>query len=301
MKTSLMNGVGLVALIATLGFAPKTSQENLKNDLPVELCKGFLPENSMQIPVGMKMAGGITEQEFNGVLDRLERIFKPDIEREGDTLKINRLWSSGTVNASAQRQGKTVILNMYGGLARHAATTVEGFALVACHEMGHHRGGAPKLGGFGGAWATNEGGADYYATLKCLRQFFAEDDNAAILKNQQIDPIADSGCTYQYPDVRDQMICLRSSVGGQSVANLFHDLRKETTLPTFGTPDRNQVPRMVDEHPDTQCRLDTYFAGMVCLAKEGDKLSNTDYKAGSCYAPRDTIGLRPRCWFYSAN
>ena len=61
--------------------------------------------------------------------------------------------------------------------------TVDGMALVACHEMGHHMGGAPKIDGwYGSSWATNEGGADYYGTLKCARRFFAGDDNASIVK-----------------------------------------------------------------------------------------------------------------------
>lgn len=291
-KTTLRRGLAIVALTATLGFTHKTAQDHQT------LCSGFVPENNLNIPEGLFTVGGITEQQFNQVLDRIERIYKDDVQRMGDTLKINRLWKDGTVNASAQRSGKTQVLNMYGGLARHPTTTIEGFALVACHEFGHHNGGAPKMGGFMGAWATNEGGADYFATLKCLRRFFAEDDNAAILKDLDLDPVATSACEAQFPDVQDQLICIRSSLAGQSVANLFQALRKETTAPNFGTPDRREVPRMNDQHPDTQCRLDTYFAGMVCVAKETEGLSNTDYKAGSCYAPRDPAGNRPRCWFF---
>ncbi|KHD87977.1 MAG: hypothetical protein OM95_11755 [Bdellovibrio sp. ArHS] len=252
----------------------------------------------MKIPVGLFTTGGITEKQFNDVLDRLERIYKADVERMGDTLKVNRLWKDATVNASAQRSGKTQVLNMYGGLARHQATNVEGFALVACHEFGHHNGGAPKISGWMGSWATNEGGADYFATLKCLRRFFAEDDNAAILKDLDLDPYAVAGCEAQFSDEKDRLICLRTSLAGQSVANLFQSLRKETTAPNFGTPDRREVSRTNDQHPETQCRLDTYFQGMLCVAKESETVSNTDYKQGSCYAPRDTAGIRPRCWFF---
>ena len=288
----LRRGVAAVALFATLGFGYQAMST------PTTLCKGFLPENNLYIPVGIYSVGGITEKQFNEVMDRIQRIYGPDVQRDGDTLKINRLWSDGTVNASAQRSGNTQILNMYGGLARHEATTVEGFALVVCHEFGHHNGGAPKTSGFGGGWATNEGGADYYASLKCLRRFFAEDDNAAILKGLDLDPVAATGCEAQFSDEKEQLICKRTALAGQSVANLFQALRKETTAPNFGTPDKRQVSRTNDQHPETQCRLDTYFAGMVCVAKENEKVSNTDYKAGSCYAPRDAYGVRPRCWFY---
>ncbi|MNK01227.1 hypothetical protein D3C87_190220 [compost metagenome] len=290
--TTLKRVAAGIALIATLGFTHKTATDFST------LCAGFLPENNMKIPVGLFTVGGITEQQFNDVLNRLERLYKADIEREGDTLKINRLWTDSTVNASAQRMGNTVVLNMYGGLARHAATNIEGFALVACHELGHHRGGAPKIGSwYGNAWATNEGGSDYYATLKCLRRFFAEDDNAAILQGLDLDPTAETACVAQFPDERDKLICLRTSLAGQSIANLFQDLRKETTPPTFGTPDKTEVRRTNDNHPGTQCRLDTYFAGMVCQVKETDNVSNTDYRAGSCYTGRDVNGVRPRCWF----
>lgn len=291
-KTILSRGLAAVALLATLGFTNKTATD------AKTLCSGFVPENNMYIPEGVMTLGGITEAQFNQVLDRIERLYKADVERMGDRLKINRLWSNGTVNASAQRQGNVQVLNMYGGLARHQATNIEGFALVVCHEYGHHNGGAPKISGFGGAWATNEGGADYYATLKCLRRFFAEDDNAAILKDLDLDPVAVAGCEALFSDEKERLICLRTSLAGQSVANLFQDLRKETTMPNFGTPDKNVVNRMYDQHPETQCRLDTYFAGMLCVAKESDSVSNSDYKAGSCYAPRDVAGVRPRCWFF---
>ncbi|WP_291516231.1 hypothetical protein [Bdellovibrio sp. ArHS] len=290
-KSTLTRVTAAVALIATLGFTHKTTDTT-------SVCHGFVPENDMKIPVGLFTTGGITEKQFNDVLDRLERIYKADVERMGDTLKVNRLWKDATVNASAQRSGKTQVLNMYGGLARHQATNVEGFALVACHEFGHHNGGAPKISGWMGSWATNEGGADYFATLKCLRRFFAEDDNAAILKDLDLDPYAVAGCEAQFSDEKDRLICLRTSLAGQSVANLFQSLRKETTAPNFGTPDRREVSRTNDQHPETQCRLDTYFQGMLCVAKESETVSNTDYKQGSCYAPRDTAGIRPRCWFF---
>ncbi|WP_253715967.1 hypothetical protein [Bdellovibrio bacteriovorus] len=291
-QKSLKRALTVIALAATVGFAHSTDHSKT-------LCAGFVPENSMNIPAGTWTGGGITEQQFNDVLDRLERLYSADVQKLGDNLQIKRLWNDGTVNASAQRMGRTQVLNMYGGLARHKATNVEGFALVACHEYGHHNGGAPKGGGwFGNSWATNEGGADYYAGLKCLRRFFAEDDNAAILATTQLDPVAEAACTAQFPEENDRLICLRISMAGQSVANLFQDLRKETTAPTFGTPDKREVSRMNDAHPDTQCRLDTYFQGSLCVAKESEAVANEDYKVGSCYAPRDAVGTRPRCWFF---
>lgn len=262
-----------------------------------ELCHGFLPENNLKIPVGDKSAAGISEAEFNGVMDRMEKLYTADLQRMGGKLKINRLWSNATVNASATRNGNTWVLNMYGGLARHRATNVEGMALVACHEMGHHIGGAPKISGWFNSWASNEGASDYFAALKCLRRYFAEDDNKAILANAQIDPTAQAGCMQQFSQEIDQLICMRTSMAGESVANLFKDLSKDPVAPKYNTPDTSRVSTTDDSHPATQCRMDTYFAGMLCPVSINSNLDDNDYRAGSCYAPRDKVGFRPACWF----
>lgn len=266
-----------------------------------EVCSGFLPPNNMKIPVGQFTTGGITKAEFDAVLDRVDRIYAPDIERLGAKLQVRHLWDDPTVNASATQQGKTWIINMYGGLARHAAINVEGMALVACHEIGHHMGGAPKISSWFSTWATNEGGSDYFATSKCLRRFFAEDDNKAIVAQATIDPLVQETCTKQFTTEADQYICMRSSLAGDSVAVLFQALRKETTAPKYGTPDSRKVTRMDDNHPATQCRMDTYFAGLACSASVNEGLSNDDYRTGTCYAPRDTVGNRPQCWFFAGN
>lgn len=281
-----------LALIAGLGFSSQLATAS-------HACKGFLPENNLNIPVGTMNGGGITEEQFNWVLDKLEATFKADVERVGDKLSINRLWSNGTVNASAQRMGKTQVLNMYGGLARHQETNLEGFAIVACHEFGHHNGGAPKMGGwFSPGWATNEGGSDYYATLKCMRRLFADEDNAAALDGIEIDPFAREACETAFTDIVEVNICLRSALGGQSVANLFHALggyRGEK--PSFTTPDPSVVRKTDNSHPASQCRLDTYFQGAICAVAVNNQLSNDDYKEGSCYTGRDSSGTRPLCWF----
>ena len=65
---------------------------------------------------------------------------------EYDHLKIEKKWSSATVTAGTYRdiRNKQWIINLYGGLARHPLITEDAYALVICHEIGHHIGGAPK-------------------------------------------------------------------------------------------------------------------------------------------------------------
>jgi hypothetical protein len=290
--------LGLMVALGLSGFA----SQNVR-----DICSGFVPENTMKIPVGTKhqfrmkdaAQGGLTEAQFNSVIDRLERLYQPVVAKLGGTLHVNRLWTDATVNANAQQQGSNWIVNMYGGLARHPAITIEGFALVICHETGHHLGGAPKINDWwgGSSWATNEGGADYFATLKCLRNFFAEDDNESIVAAAKIDPMAQERCAGQFSVRADQLLCLRSSMAGASVSYLFMDLRKETKQPMLNTPDPAVVTAMDDDHPGTQCRMDTYFAGATCHVDVTNANSDTDYHQGTCAQPQDTYGWRPLCWF----
>ena len=297
MKGLLRHAMLASAALMTLGFGSAHDHT---------LCEGFVEQNTMNIPVGAKHTmsfrsdarGGLTEDQFNAVIDRFERLYTADFAQAGGRMKVNRRWTDGTVNASASQSGSTWNVNMYGGLARHTAITVEGFALVICHEGGHHIGGAPKgRDWFGTSWATNEGGSDYFATLKCLRRFFAEDDNEAIIASSMIDPLARQRCESQHASRTEQLFCMRSSLAGNSVALLFMDLRKETQPPGFGTPDPREVAQMDDNHPGTQCRMDTYFAGALCHVDASIPVSNTDYREGSCHAPVHTVGVRPRCWF----
>ena len=298
MKVSSAIALGLALGLGTLAHA----QENSVGVRTV--CEGFAPANTMQIPVGMKQLnrfgqqGGITEAQFNTVMDRIQLLYGDEVKGLGGTLQINRKWDDPTVNASAQQLGTTWVLNMYGGLARHHDITVDGMALVACHEMGHHMGGAPKIDGwYGSSWATNEGGADYYGTLKCARRFFTGDDNAAIIKTLEIDPLATSKCQEQWSKIEDQNLCIRSSAAAQSVTNLLSELGGDKTLPHFNSPDKSVVTRTNDAHPAAQCRLDTYFAGIGCKTDVTAALSNTDYKQGSCIVEQDSFGFRPTCWF----
>jgi hypothetical protein len=293
-RTSLMMSALLLVVATSVGISSSAHNH--------DLCSGFVPANDMKIPVGFRAyapgaKGGLSEAQFNAVIDRAQRLFSADISKAGGTLKVNRRWTDATVNASAQQFGSTWILNMYGGLARHPEITVEGFALVVCHELGHHMGGAPKIEGWSGDnWATNEGGADYYATLKCLRRFFAEDDNKSIIAKATIDPVAQKVCAQEFANEQDQLLCMRNSMAGDSVAGLFMDLRKEKTRPRIDTPDTRVVKQMDDNHPATQCRMDTYWAGAACRVDATVPNSNTDYREGSCLDYNEP-GARPRCWF----
>lgn len=259
----------------------------------------FLPENKLRIPVGLKGAGGLSEGQFNTVIDKVETIYAPVFSRMGGKMKINRKWTDETVNASAERSGTTWTLNMYGGLARHNTITEEGFSLVLCHEIGHHIGGAPKIANVfqSEKWATNEGQADYWATLKCLRAVFLNDNNRMIAKKLNAPATLNTACAKAHPNKDDEAICIRAGMAGASVAGLFAVL-SNGPAPKFDTPDSKVVTRTNDSHPAYQCRLDTFFQGALCEIAFTEDVSQNEEVKGTCHGSTgQTVGLRPRCWF----
>ena len=276
---------------------------------------GFLPENDLYIPAGMKgINGGITEAQFNSAIDKVEAIYAPIIAGMGGKLSIQRKWTDGTVNAYASQSGKTWTVAMFGGLARHNTITEDGMSLVVCHEIGHHIGGAPKKGGsasggwWGGAsggassWASNEGQADYFATLKCLRKSFLNDNNTAIVAAMEVPKSLTDACKKSTKgDKEDSALCIRTSMAGKSVSDLFSNLGN-LPVTKFETPDSKVVSSTDDNHPKAQCRLDTYFQGSLCDINMNEDVSQKEEVQGTCHPSLGhKIGTRPLCWFKPKN
>lgn len=267
--------------------------------LTKHLCTGFLPENDMKIPISAFQVGGVSQAEYNEVLDKVEAHYTPIFSSKGASLKVNRAWSDDQVNASANQMGRTWVINMYGGLARHPVMTKDGLLMVACHEIGHHIGGAPKVDGwFGPSWATNEGNSDYFASLRCMRDLFPAEENAKWVMDHPVDPVARQKCEEIYSTQDEENLCMRSAMAGMIGGLMFKAMRNESATPAFNTPDTRIVSRMDDDHPDTQCRLDTYYQGALCFHDRTVALSDTNPNTGTCtIANGNKDGLRPLCWF----
>ena len=260
---------------------------------------GFAPENSLRIPVGQKALGGISDVQFNKVMDRVSALFTSAVEATGKKFVIERRWTDENVNAYAHQQTPGVdTIVMFGGLARHIETTEDAMALVACHELGHHLGGAPKKAGVQQMWASNEGQADYWGSMKCLRHYFEQDDNVTIVSKMTIPANVLSNCQLVYKNANEIALCERSAMAGLATAKLLNAIMQGKTPVSFVTPDTSVVAQTNDQHPHAQCRLDTYFQASLCDHGFSELVSSTDANTGVCSLRNgDTVGNRPVCWY----
>lgn len=258
------------------------------------VCKGFLPHT-----IALSSHHGtsdVTEEQFHQVANKIRRLYEADFAVLGEKLVMLATWDYDEINAISYRVGKESWIQIYGGLARDPHMTRDGLALVLCHEIGHYLGGFPIYDD--STRMSFEGEADYFATLKCARRFFADEDNAQAIAGKQIAPVVRANCASQFAQEKDRLICLRSSLAAMAMTSLANEHSDDGGVRIdYATPDESHLNYTERSYPGVQCRLDTFFAGFTCPVKESVARSKDNYQQGSCYVPEHPKGFRPYCWF----
>lgn len=299
--------IGLIGMLATTAIFSATAIA--EQHIHGQNCAhggGFLPPNDLWMQDSLDSTAGLTEVQFNAVIDRAQAFYGPVIQAQGGHLTIQKLWSDATVNANASQAGAEWNVNMYGGLARRAEVTVDGFALVLCHELGHHLGGHF----FTSAWAANEGQSDYFATQSCARELWGEERGQNANSRATVPATPKAKCNDVYQTEGDQDLCYRVMEGSKSISDLLGALG--STPVDWDHPDASVVTRTNSAHPKAQCRLDTYMAGALCTkdfdksvipakalgAQRNSVAGERDSMLYTCTAAGQfTAGNRPLCWF----
>lgn len=269
------------------------------------------PPNKLHLRPSPLEKSNINERKFNEIIAKAEKVYAPIVRAHNAKLKMNKLWKDDTVNASAVQNENLWEVNMYGGLARRPEVTPDGFALVVCHELGHHLGGYVMVSDADMHWASNEGQSDYFATEACAKELWKDELEENATHRATVLPFAKSLCDKNHPGQNQRDLCYRSSNAGLSLASLLASLRNSVP-PKFETPSKEVVERTNDDHPEAQCRLDTYMAGAVCtvpfdrsvipgkaLAQGGASREAENLSGQSSCLARDgwVSAQRPRCWF----
>jgi hypothetical protein len=248
-------------------------------------CDGGMFQN----PPALLVANDLTRAEYEKRLSDFEEFFTPWVEEKlNSELIVFKSWSSNTINAFAERARGKVMINLFGGLARHPVVTRDGIDAVLCHELGHHLGGYPKKSG--NRWSSAEGQSDYYATMKCLRLYWQNENNEI----QGVPELVRTECAQSFSTRNEQALCERMSLAGKSVARLIQVLDHDSLEPRFETPEPERARRMVYTHPFAQCRLDTFYQGSLCSVSPYEDFDDLNPLIGSC---NTGLGARPPCWF----
>lgn len=256
---------------------------------------GVIPYNDIQIPT--ELAKGVSEADFKRITDLLHKIYAPKIE-EKSHLKfvMNADWSDETVNAYATREVDAWTVQIAGGIARAPGMTKDSFALIVCHEIGHHLGGAPRTFLYDG-WPSAEGQADYWASSKCLKNYYQALLEDEVIIKTDLPAKVSKDCTSVYKGYAEMKICIRSMMAAIDFSNFLNELpdnKVATSIERFD--DRIVKGTNTNHYPRPQCRVDTVYSGALCDIDANVATSETDAKIGHCN-DATKLGTRPRCWY----
>ena len=252
----------------------------------------FMEENDLYLEDNHYLSN-MTEDQFDNVVNRIQKYLGPVSENTGMPLKILGHWEDSTVNAYAYVRNGVRYVEIFGGLARRPEVTRDALALVLCHEVGHHLGGFPK---YDGQWAADEGQSDYYSTLACSRLIWGNQKKQNKKAKREIPKYPRKQCNSVWFWNSERDLCYRSMLAGKSLA----DLLSRSGDVDYSTKDDNLVEETQHSHPDAQCRLDTYMAGALCTARWNHTMipeTENDAYSVSCSMDEYVFGWRPRCWF----
>lgn len=225
----------------------------------------FAPDNDMRIPAGVESAGGITEQQFNDIVQATKEALEPLAKANNEELIMEPNWKSAEVNAAMNRIGKTLHIYSWGGLARHPLVKVESYSLVMAHEGSHAF-----------CWKYNNNVVYIDANRKICSEALADyngngDFNLAILKKLKnmgyefsttTTPKIDSSCAEKWErGTEDFDLCIVRLNAGLDLAALLAELTRDA-VPNYETRDSTVVTKTNKSYPSTQCRADQYFDGV---------------------------------------
>lgn len=253
----------------------------------------FMPKNDLHLEDLENDYTRMTEQQFSQIIDSVTSYYSPIVREFGANLVAIKKWRDSTVNAQAYQQGNYWYIEFFGGLARRPEISKDGFALVVCHELGHHIGGFPL---YSRSWAAIEGQSDYFATLACASNIWRDYE-----QNKKYEkPVGDYGkslCDAHYTDMENRALCYRVLTASKTLGRLLNNGQPVY----FGRPDRTQVNRTSESHPNAQCRLDTMVAGALCPEQWNDWIiPRTELQSSDSVCLRSegyVREARPRCWY----
>lgn len=188
----------------------------------------------------------LSKTSFRSIIRILHARFSPLSQQEGRKLEFFTDYDADWAQAFARRW-ETDQVHVYGGLAAIPNVTEDAFTLVVCHELGHLYGGEPFSDP--NNRTSIEGQADYWAGQRCFKEVVG--DLPKLIPSKASLSIC-----------RNDEACARG-LDAALVLTAFYADNRSIPHPQLGTPDQNVVTEILKTHPEPQCRLDTYRAGLL--------------------------------------
>ena len=175
----------------------------------------------------------IPKRVFKNFIKAMENEFQFLATEKSERLITYAGWTDPTADHATARRWETAQVLIFRGMAHRKEINLDALALIVCHEIGHLYGGQPLKREHD--YIAAEGQADYFASQFCLKRALE------IISTDNIE---------------QRMLNAINGVGSFLAKNWGHK------RPSISTPDLSVVEKTYLEHPNPQCRFDTYMAGI---------------------------------------
>lgn len=116
----------------------------------------------------------IGQVEFYTVPVKVISLFSDSLKKNQATLQLDAQWESPYFGAGIAYYDNIFYMRIFAGTTRVEGMTLDAYAALACHELGHIIGGAPYQTITGAEWSSSEGQADFFAASECLPKYFRD-------------------------------------------------------------------------------------------------------------------------------
>lgn len=149
------------------------------------------------------------------------------------SLELDAKWESPYFGAGVSFFENRFRLMILGGTTRIKGMTLDAYAAIVCHELGHIIGGAPFQTIYAAEWSSSEGQADFFAASVCLPRYFKK------------------------LGVRDDEISKRVEQAGFEMITAFMTIEKGD-IERFKKDETVVNETLVNNYPTLQCRYENF-------------------------------------------
>ncbi|AUN98811.1 hypothetical protein DOM21_06940 [Bacteriovorax stolpii] len=110
--------------------------------------------------------------DFYTIPARIMGLFSKELQTTGYPLMLDAQWESPFFGAGVSFYNEQFRMMILGGTTRIQGMSLDAYAAVVCHEMGHILGGAPHQTITGAEWSSSEGQSDFFAASVCLPRYY---------------------------------------------------------------------------------------------------------------------------------
>lgn len=174
--------------------------------------------------------------DFYNVPVKVISLFSDSLKKIQANVLLDAQWESPYFGAGIAYYDNYFYMRIFGGTTRIEGMSLDAYAALACHELGHIIGGVPYQTIPGAEWSSSEGQADFFAASVCLPKYFRE-------QNIPLDTIPD-----------------RVEKAGYELLNSLGPYGSQKELPLKRhTPFTYQtLETLINLYPSLQCRYETF-------------------------------------------